>query len=67
MFDTEFVFQRFQQVEIDEAYIKWKYKINPGDSLFTPTDEEGDWVLGLISRDRNKIWLLPLGIGRREN
>jgi hypothetical protein len=67
IFDTEFVFQRIQSVEIDEAYVHWSYNNNSPELLLDPVDNEGDWLLGMISRDRTKMWVYPIKDRTKEN
>jgi hypothetical protein len=67
IFDSEFVFQKFQSVEIDEAYIKWTWHSTVTSMLLDPAEDEGDWILGMISRDRRKVWVYPIKDRTKEN
>jgi len=64
-FNEEFMFTRFQLMEIDECYMKWKGEPVNYSFLDSPERETGKWVLGLISRDRSKVWFYCMEDGTK--
>lgn len=56
VFDAEYVFGRWEQVEIDECCINWRA---PKRDIDWSSDDtaggSGDWIIGMISRDQHSM------------
>jgi hypothetical protein len=57
------VFTETDYVEIDEMYIDWK---NPANHVGEKQESEGSWLIGLITRDGQKMWIEPLKDRKKE-
>lgn len=58
--DAEYLFGRWDQVEIDEVHMRWTGH-QPNWSWITSDShqsDEGAWILGLINRAQHRCWLL---------
>ncbi len=59
IFDAEYVFGKREQLEIDEAYIKWKGVKHEWSWIDDESSQEnGDWVFGMINRTATRCWIL---------
>lgn len=50
-------FDETDWIEIDEMYIDWE---NPENKDETIKGKKGTWLLGIINRDRSKLWIEPI-------
>jgi hypothetical protein len=53
-------FDHGDPIEIDEMWFKWKAQPNTGGYLDTMTAKSGNWIVGMVNRQRTAIWMQPI-------
>jgi hypothetical protein len=55
--DRHRMFESPMEVEMDETYMKWKWNSRSPEFV---REEEGQWMIGMVSRGWDMIWIEPL-------